>query len=373
MSSPAEEEARRLAEAVEAQDTEGTEAVAVQANETVEEQGTEASTVEVEAESSFESIDEDQGVVTVSSTESEEQGNPVPQPEPTQAPNVPRPEQEPLKQPTVPQLEPSPVTPMPQNTPKMSKEAPEPEPFMPKVPKMGRLVQVSATTYVAKLGNVPNPEFSGLLDEGKGQYALTEQQQSMLAKYDNPKRRTDGLLPLFDEKQNLPEFAEKFNQDLFETGSAVTAHLPNLRDHAKPQLNVLKQHALFTNLTEARMLAEEQYKKFDEYDVRTDRENVKNLRSSLEPKLRQTIDGLILTKRRASPLFSTGSSWLTLYRSTRSRTSKGSRSRLKNSSRRPFRERTSPSTERRFSTSPNCSQTLVSTHKSSHRPSSTSC
>jgi hypothetical protein len=58
-------------------------------------------------------------------------------------------------------------------------------------------------------------------------------------------------------------------------------------------LNVLKQHALFPNLTEARKLAEEQYKKFDEYDVRTDRENLKKIRNSLEPGLRQTIDGLI--------------------------------------------------------------------------------
>jgi hypothetical protein len=158
---------------------------------------------------------------------------------------------------------------------------------------MGRLVQVSATTYVAELGNVPNPEFSGHLDGGKGQYASTEQQRSMLAKYDNPERRTRGLLPAFEEKGNLSEFAERFNQDLFDTGSAVTAHLPNPQDRAQPQLNVLKQHALFPNLTEARMLAKEQYEKFDEYDVRTDRENVKKLRNSLEPKLRQTIDGLI--------------------------------------------------------------------------------
>jgi hypothetical protein len=174
----------------------------------------------------------------------------------------------------------------------MSKEAPEPEPFMPKAPKMGRLVQVGATTYVAELGNVPNPDFSGLLDEGKGQYASTEQQRSMIAKYDNPERRTKGLIPPFDEKQNLSKFADLLNQDLFETGSAVSAHLPNPRDRTKPQLNVLKQHALFPNLTEARKLAEEQYKKFDEYDVRTDRENVKKLRNSLEEKLRQTIDGL---------------------------------------------------------------------------------
>jgi hypothetical protein len=56
-------------------------------------------------------------------------------------------------------------------------------------------------------------------------------------------------------------------------------------------LSILKQHALFPNLTEVK-LAEEQYKKYDEYDVRTDRENVKKLLNSLEEKLRQTIDGL---------------------------------------------------------------------------------
>jgi hypothetical protein len=60
----------------------------------------------------------------------------------------------------------------------------------------------------------------------------------------------------------------------------------------------MKQHALFPNLTEARKLAEEQYKKFDEYDVRTDRENFKKLRNSLDPSLRQTIDGLIPEEER---------------------------------------------------------------------------
>jgi hypothetical protein len=151
--------------------------------------------------------------------------------------------------------------------------APEPEPFMPKTPKMGRLVQVGARTYVVELGNVPNPEFSGLLDEGKGQYVSTEQQRSMLAKYDNPERHTRGLTPAFSEKGNLFEFTELFNEDLFKTGSAVSAHLPNPRDRTRPQLNVLQLHALFLNLLEARKLAEEQYKEFDEYDVCTDKEN----------------------------------------------------------------------------------------------------
>jgi hypothetical protein len=70
-----EEEVLRLAEAAEAQDTKGTEADAVQANKAVEGQETEAGTereVEEEAGSSFESINEDQGIITVSSTKSEE-------------------------------------------------------------------------------------------------------------------------------------------------------------------------------------------------------------------------------------------------------------------------------------------------------------
>jgi hypothetical protein len=64
--------------------------------------------------------------------------------------------------------------------------------------------------YVAKLGNVLNPEFSGLLDEGNGQYVSTEQQRSMLAKYDNPECHTRGLVPAFLEKGNLFKFAELF-------------------------------------------------------------------------------------------------------------------------------------------------------------------
>jgi hypothetical protein len=89
----------------------------------------------------------------------------------------------------------------------------------------------------------------------------------MLAKYDKPERRTRGLTPAFTDKEDLSEFAELFNEDLFKTGSTVSAHLPNPREHTKLQLNVLQLHALFPNLLEARKLAEEQYKKFDEYDV----------------------------------------------------------------------------------------------------------
>jgi hypothetical protein len=146
--------------------------------------------------------------------------------------------------------------------------------------------------YIAELGNVPNPKFSGLLDDGKGQYVSTEQQRSMLAKYDNPERHTRGLTPAFMEKGNLFKFAELINDDLFKTGSAISAHLPNPRDHAKPQLNVLQLHALFPNLMEARKLAEEKHKKFDEYDVCTEKMNVERLWYSIEPKLRQTIDSL---------------------------------------------------------------------------------
>jgi hypothetical protein len=157
---------------------------------------------------------------------------------------------------------------------------------------MGRLLQVGSTTYVAELGNVPNPEFSGLLGDGHGQFLSTEQQRSMTAKYDNPERRTRGLEPAFTEKGNLFEFAELLNKDLFKTGSAVPAHLPDPRDRTKPQLNVLHLHALFPSLLEARKLAEEQYKKFDEYDARTDTENIERLQNSLEPSLRAAIDSL---------------------------------------------------------------------------------
>jgi hypothetical protein len=73
---------------------------------------------------------------------------------------------------------------------------------------------------------------------------------------------------------NLLEFIEEFNQDIFKTGSAVSVHLPNPQDHTKPQLNVLQLHALFLNLTEARKLAKEPYKRYDEYNVCTDMEKV---------------------------------------------------------------------------------------------------
>jgi hypothetical protein len=157
---------------------------------------------------------------------------------------------------------------------------------------MGRLLQVGSMTYVAELGNVPNPEFSSLLGEGHGQFQSMEQQRLMTARYDNPERHTRGLEPAFTEKGNLFMFAELFNKDLFKTGSTVPAHLPNPQDRTKPQLNVLQLHALFLNLLEARKLAEEQYKKFDEYDARTDTENIERLQNSLEPSLKEAIDSL---------------------------------------------------------------------------------
>jgi hypothetical protein len=121
----------------------------------------------------------------------------------------------------------------------------EPEPFKPTVPKMGRLLQVGTMTYVAKLGNVPNPELSGLLGGGHGQFQSTEQQRSMTAKYNNPECHTRGLEPVSTEKGNLFAFAELFSKDLFKTGSVVPAHLPDPRDRTKPQLNVLQLHMLF--------------------------------------------------------------------------------------------------------------------------------
>jgi hypothetical protein len=105
-------------------------------------------------------------------------------------------------------------------------------------------------------------------------------------------RHTRGIELVFTEKGNLFAFAELFNKDLFKTGSAVPVHLPDPRDRMKPQLNVLQLHALFPSLMEARKLAEEQYKKFDEYDAHTDKENVECLQNSLEPSLREAIDSL---------------------------------------------------------------------------------
>jgi hypothetical protein len=174
----------------------------------------------------------------------------------------------------------------------MTDPATELEPFKPTVPKMGTLLQVGTSTYVAKLGNVPYPEFSGLLGGGHGQLHSMEQQRSMTAKYDNPERCTRCLEQAFTEKGNLFVFAELFNKDLFKAGSAVLVHLPDPQDRTKQQLNVLQLHALFPSLMEARKLAKEQYKKVDEYDACTDKENIERLQNSLEPSLREAIDSL---------------------------------------------------------------------------------
>jgi hypothetical protein len=56
----------------------------------------------------------------------------------------------------------------------------------------------------------------------------------MLAKYDNPECCMKGLTPAVMEKGNLFEFTEMLNEDLFKTGSAISAHLPNTRDPARP-------------------------------------------------------------------------------------------------------------------------------------------
>jgi hypothetical protein len=58
------------------------------------------------------------------------------------------------------------------------------------------------------------------------------------------------------------------------------------------QLNVLGHHALYPSLSEAKKLAEEQYKKFDEYDVRTNAENMEKLHNSLDEKLLKMLKNL---------------------------------------------------------------------------------
>jgi hypothetical protein len=227
---------------------------------------------------SYQSVEEDQGVVALSSSEESETREAAP-------PDT-----------QIPQPEPEPVEPTLKETPfKMSGTA-EPtankSPFMPPKPNMGKIMQVGTDTYVPVLGNVPKPDFTGLLDDGQGQFKSTEQQRSLTAKYDNPERRTRGIEPKLSVDGNLFEFAENFNRDLFKTGSAISAHLPHPADRSMQQLNVLEHHALFPSLSEAKKLAEEEYKKFDEYDVRTDAENVEKLHNSLDEKLLKMLKNL---------------------------------------------------------------------------------
>jgi hypothetical protein len=64
------------------------------------------------------------------------------------------------------------------------------------------------------------------------------------------------------------------------------------------QLNVLENHALYPSISEAKKLAEEQYKKFDEYDVRTNAENMEKLHNSLDEKLLKTLKNLTPNKEK---------------------------------------------------------------------------
>jgi hypothetical protein len=48
----------------------------------------------------------------------------------------------------------------------------------------------------------------------------------------------------------------------------------------------------------SRKLAEEQYKKFNEYNACTDKENIERLQNSLEPSLRDAIDSLTLEEEK---------------------------------------------------------------------------
>jgi hypothetical protein len=94
-----------------------------------------------------------QGVVALSSTEESEEHETAP-PEDTPTP---KPELDPVE----PNLEETPF--------KMSGTA-EPMakrfPFMPPTPRTGKIVQVGTDTSVPVLGNVPKPDFSGLLEDG---------------------------------------------------------------------------------------------------------------------------------------------------------------------------------------------------------------
>jgi hypothetical protein len=148
--------------------------------------------------------------------------------------------------------------------------------------------------YVPVLGNVPKPDFLGLLDAGQGQFKSTEQQRSLTAKYNNPEHQNRGIKPKLSVNGHLFEFADNFYRDLFKTGSAISAHLPHPADRLKQELNVLEHHALFPCLSEAKKHAEAQYKKFDEYDVRTDAENLEMLHNTLDKKLLRMLKNLPL-------------------------------------------------------------------------------
>jgi hypothetical protein len=225
---------------------------------------------------SYQPVEEDQGVVTLSSSEESETREAAP-PD-TQIPVEPTLEETPFKMSGTAE-------------PTANKSL-----FMPPKPRMGKIVQVGTDTYVPVLGNIPKPDFLGLLDDGQGQFKSTEQQRSLTAKYNNPERQTRGIEPKLSVDGSLFEFAENFNRDLFKTGSAILAHLPHPADRSMQQLNVLEHHSLFLSLSEAKKLAEEQYKKFDEYDVRTDAENMEKFHNSLDEKLLKTLKNLTPNK-----------------------------------------------------------------------------
>jgi hypothetical protein len=136
-------------------------------------------------------------------------------------------------------------------------------------------------------------------------------------------------------------------------------------------LNELRQRALFPNLTEARKLVDKQYKKLDEYNVRTDRENVKKLRHSLEEKLRQTIDNLTPDEDK-DKLFTVY--WLRVVEVVQKHMLKyiqGVQKKIEDLQPQAYHERTSRNTEGRFWCLLSCSKTPDITHRSSQRPSST--
>jgi hypothetical protein len=136
------------------------------------------------------------------------------------------------------------------------------------------------------------------MTDGQCQFKSTKQQCSLTVKYDNLECRTQGIEPKLSVTGSLFNFTENFNRDLVKTGSAISAHLPHPEDRSVQQLNVIEHHGLYPSLSKAKKLVEEQYEKFDEYDIQPNAENVEKLQNSLNEKLLKTLKNLTMSNEK---------------------------------------------------------------------------
>lgn len=162
--------------------------------------------------------------------------------------------------------------------------------LMPTNPKMGGIVQITATEYSAWTGGKPKVDWSGLDDAALTEYKSPNQLRPVSV-YSQQKAynvRKMGLKEKFEEGGDLAAFQTNVLKHLQDTGMDAVAYLPNPQDPTE-MINVIENHSRFTVKT-AIAASALLYPDFDKYDITNDTAAREFLLDSLDSKLGKTVD-----------------------------------------------------------------------------------